>query len=101
MGEIELSDAISALRGQLTKALAEGEGEMIRLAAEKIELELQVAATKSADAKVEIKWWLIEAGGGGAAAKTATQTVKLTLVPKIQTAVGLEPGIFTHVETRD
>lgn len=80
---IELSDFIESLRGELIAAMERGAGQDLRFVADKVELELKVAAEtgEKADGKVGFKVFGIGAdvGATGSQSSSVIQTVKLTL----------------------
>ena len=48
-----------------------------------VELTLQVAVTSAGKGSAGVKWWLIELGGEVSRESVVTQTVKVTLEPKM------------------
>ncbi|UGQ60515.1 hypothetical protein LSF60_23555 (plasmid) [Rhodococcus pyridinivorans] len=78
---IELASVIRALRAELQTAMEEGEDSGIRFQAGPIELELSVEIQNSAEAKAGVKFWVVEAGGGGSSSNTRAQRVTVTLTP--------------------
>lgn len=85
-GMVRLSDALIALREELLKAQAEGQGNDRRLRfriPEPVELEFQVAVTKDSEGSAGIRWWLVSLGGKTSREDTATHTVRLKLDPVI------------------
>lgn len=81
MSEIGLADAIRELRQELTRAIAEGEGESLRFKPGPIELELQLEIGREGGGSAEIKWFVVSASGEGKVTRASTHTVKLTLEP--------------------
>jgi len=81
MTEIGLADAIRELRQELTRAIAEGEGESLRFKPGPIELELQLEIGREGGGNVGIKWFVVSASGEGKVTRASTHTVKLTLEP--------------------
>lgn len=51
---------------------------------ESVELELKVAVTKTAGTDAKAKFWVLELGAKGEYKTDETQTVKLTLKPKLR-----------------
>jgi hypothetical protein len=85
-GVVGLSDALIALRGELLKAQAEGQGNERKLRfriPEPIELEFQAAVTKDFEGNAGIRWWLVTLGGKASRSDLATHTVRLKLSPVI------------------
>lgn len=80
--DIELGDAVAAVRDQLLDAVARGAGEDVRFAVGPIELSFEVELRVDAKAKGGFKAWVVtgdvEAGGS----RGRKQTVKVTLAPK-------------------
>lgn len=83
---IELSEMIGQLRGELTKAMAEGEGKDLRFALGPVELELSVSVQRDVAANGRVKFWVVELGADAKAGGHDVQTVRLTLEPR-RTAV--------------
>jgi len=85
-GVVGLSDALIALREELLKAQAEGQGNRRKLRfriPEPIELEFQAAVTKDFEGNTGIKWWLVSLGGKASRGDVTTHTVRLKLSPVI------------------
>ncbi|RPF21460.1 trypco2 family protein [Myceligenerans xiligouense] len=83
MGQIELAKAIEALRSELEAARSAGDGKGLRFEVGSVDLELQAAVTAEGGGSAGIKWWLLEGGAEASASRATTQTVKLSLTPKI------------------
>jgi len=81
-GAIELSKVVEELRAELIAAAEEGEEEELRFAVEAVEIELQVAVTREAEAGAKAKFWVLEAGAKGKLADSRTQRVTLKLAPR-------------------
>ncbi|MDI2124651.1 hypothetical protein QI554_00690 [Yinghuangia seranimata] len=77
----ELGDAIGAIRQELQRAMADGDGQQLRFRAGPVELEFTVEVTLegSAGTKVRVLPWSVEAKGGVTAARS--NRVKITLQP--------------------
>jgi hypothetical protein len=82
-GVVSLSAAIGALRDELTSAWWDGLNQVVRFKPAPVELTLQVAVTSAAKGSAGVKWWLIELGGELSRQSVVTQTVKVTLEPKM------------------
>ncbi|TDO45616.1 hypothetical protein EV651_1285 [Kribbella sp. VKM Ac-2571] len=82
-GGVPLAAAVEALRIELTQAFAAGKGKSLRFVPAPVELTLQVAMTTAGSVKAGVRWWLISAGGEASRQSVATQTVKLTLDPRL------------------
>ena len=85
---VPVAAAIEALRSELERALTAAQGRELRFEATSIELSLQAAVTVSGGAHAGVKWWLIDAGVEGSRESATTQTITLTLAPKVVTADG-------------
>jgi hypothetical protein len=81
--EIELADAVAAVRDELLEAAWRGVGQEVAFAVGPIELEFAVELRADAKAKAGFKAWVlasaeVEAGVG----RASTHRVKVTLTPK-------------------
>ncbi|MGF6886359.1 hypothetical protein ABIA39_000326 [Nocardia sp. GAS34] len=80
--DIELGDAVTALRDELLAATARGADEDMRFVVGPIELSFEVELRADAKAKTGFKAWVVtgdvEAGGS----RTRKQRVSITLTPK-------------------
>jgi Trypsin-co-occurring domain 2 len=74
---LKITEAVAALRAELTEAILAGEGEEIRFEVGEIELAFEVAVERSA--KGGINFWVVEVGGSGSS--TETHTVRIPLKP--------------------
>lgn len=79
MSQVTLSEALSALRSQLTQALSEGEGEIVGLKVNNIELELELGLTKGVEGEAGVKWWVIQLGTQAKSESQQSHRVKLML----------------------
>jgi hypothetical protein len=79
-----LSDAIEALRAELSASVARGTGKPIQFELEPVELTVQAVVTKAGEAG--LSWKILKAGVSRQRADT--HTVKLTLRPVWQTQDG-------------
>lgn len=80
-GGVGLSEAIEALREELTTAMTSGATSIMRFKAGPVELTVEAALTKNFGGKTGIKWWLVEASAEASLQSVVTQTLKLTLQP--------------------
>ena len=85
---VPLSEAIEMLRSELQKASELGEGHSVRFDVPEVTVALSVVATKGADGKAGLHWWVIDAGGSAKWSTQQTQTLTLTLRPKQVTDSG-------------
>jgi hypothetical protein len=67
----------------LTQAWWDGQHRSVRFKPSPVELTLQVAVTTAGTGRTGVRWWLIELGGEVSRQSVATQTVKVTLEPKM------------------
>jgi hypothetical protein len=87
-GVVPLATALEALRAELKGAYTAAQGDSLRFEPSPVELTLQVAVTAGGKANAGVKWWLISAGGEVSREKITTQTVRLTLQPRLFDADG-------------
>ncbi|MET9445312.1 trypco2 family protein [Streptomyces sp. NPDC006610] len=80
---IELSDMIRELRSQLAASLADGAGEAVRFEVGPVEIEATVAVGREAGANARVRLWVVDAGADGKYTHAQTQTVRVTLTPKV------------------
>lgn len=78
---VKLAEMISALREQLIQAQDEGLDSPIRFNVAESEVEIQFTVTKEAEGKAGIRFWVVEAGGGGSVASESVQKMRLKLLP--------------------
>ncbi|MEU1482563.1 trypco2 family protein [Streptomyces sp. NPDC005752] len=76
---IELAELLASLRSEISRARLDADGKDVRFRINSIDLELQVAVEKSAEAKAGVRFWVVSLGGGGSAKSAQTHTVKLSL----------------------
>lgn len=80
-GWVELSDAIKALRRELTAAWWDGKHQRIRFRAEPVELTVQVGVTRAGKGAAGVKWHILALGGERSRETAVTQELKLRLAP--------------------
>lgn len=90
-GAVPLSTAIAALRGELTRAWWDGRHQSVRFKPAPVELTLQVAVTSAGKGSAGVRWWLIELGGEVSRESVVTQTVKVTLEPRMFVGEDAQP----------
>jgi Trypsin-co-occurring domain 2 len=78
LGLVEL---VRALRRELRQAAEEGAPDDPRFEVGPIDLDLQVAVTKSGKGEAGIKFWVLTASAGGSREHVATQRLHLRLTP--------------------
>ncbi|MET9376274.1 trypco2 family protein [Streptomyces sp. NPDC002992] len=91
--DIELADLLASLRSEIGRAQLDAAGQDVRFRINSIDLELQVAVEKSAEAKAGVRFWVVSLGGGGSTKAARTHTIKLSL--------GAETGAGDPVLTGD
>ena len=89
--EIELADAVAALRDELLEAAARGSDQDISFTVGAIELEFAVELRVDARVKGGFKAWLVSAGADAGAARDRTHRVKLSLVPGEEVLISGSP----------
>ncbi|MCO5993911.1 trypco2 family protein [Actinoallomurus rhizosphaericola] len=77
--EIELAQLLTALRSEIDRARISALDQDVRFRINSIDLELQVAVEKSAEANAGVKFWVISIGGKAAAKSVGTHIVRLSL----------------------
>lgn len=82
-GAVPLAEAIEALRNELTKAWYDSQHSTLRFKPSPVELTLQVAVTSAGEGSAGVKWWLIELGGTVSRESMVTQTLKVSLEPRM------------------
>ena len=80
--EIELADAVAALRDELLVAAGRGAGEQIAFTVGSIELEFAVELRADAKAKAGFKAWVVSVEAETSAARTRTHRVTITVTPR-------------------
>ncbi|MFJ8645856.1 trypco2 family protein [Streptomyces sp. NPDC093546] len=86
--DIELTEAVRALRDELAAAAVAADGERIRFEVDDITLEFEVELRRDAKAKAGFKAWVVSGDLEGSAGKRRTQRVSLTLKAKDVTTGG-------------
>ncbi|MEV0173213.1 trypco2 family protein [Streptomyces sp. NPDC050803] len=92
--EVELADAIEALRDSLERARSRGRGRAIRFDVSSVELNLSVAVTRQGRGSVGVRWHVLSAGGERSRQAETVQSLTLQLEPVVVDADGtpLPPG---------
>lgn len=81
---VPLAGAVEALRAELETAISAGRQSPLELELTSIEVDLQVAVTTERSGKAGVKWWILEAGGEAKGGRSTTQTLRLSLTPRIR-----------------
>ncbi|MEU8525748.1 MULTISPECIES: trypco2 family protein [Streptomyces] len=83
--DIELADLLKSLRSEIGRARLDAAGQDVRFRIDSIDLELQVAVEKSAEANAGMKFWVVSLGAKGTAKAAETHTVRLSLAAETAT----------------
>jgi len=76
-----LADTIAAVRRELASAQAEGDGQAIQFRAGPVELEFEVAVTRTGGGQAGVQLWVLTLGAKGELGHASTQRIKVTLQP--------------------
>ena len=76
-----LADTIAAVRRELSLAQAAGQGQSIQFRTGPVELEFEVAVTRTGGGQAGVQLWVLTLGGKGELAHATTQRIKVTLQP--------------------
>ena len=76
-----LADTIAAVRRELSEVQAAGQGESVQFRTGPVELEFEVAVTRSGGGQAGVQLWVLTLGGKGGLAQASTQRIKVTLQP--------------------
>lgn len=79
--EIDLADAIDALRTSLEEAAERGKGRAVRFKVCDAKLTVQTVIRREHEGSGRIRWLLVEAGAGATTSSDVTQTLVITLSP--------------------
>ncbi|MFE0458468.1 trypco2 family protein [Kitasatospora sp. NPDC058965] len=80
--EIELAEAVAAIRRQLATAAEQAADERLQFEVGPVELEFSVEVRRDATAGGKVRAWVLSAEAGASAGRTATHRVSLTLTPR-------------------
>ena len=81
-GELaSLADTIAAVRRELSVAQAAGQGQPVQFRTGPVELEFEVAVTRTGGGQAGVQLWVLTLGGKGELGHASTQRVKITLQP--------------------
>lgn len=80
--EIELADAVAAVRDELLEAAARGAGRELEFKVGPVELEFAVELRADAKVKAGFKAWVVSGDLEASAARARTHRVKLVLTPQ-------------------
>jgi Trypsin-co-occurring domain 2 len=76
-----LADTIAAVRRELGGAQAAGEGQPVQFRTGPVELEFEVAVTRSGGGQAGVQLWVLTLGGKAELGHASTQRIKVTLQP--------------------
>ena len=76
-----LADTIAAVRRELSLAQAAGHREPVQFRAGPVELEFEVAVTRTGGGEAGVQLWVLTLGGKGELGQATTQRIKVTLHP--------------------
>ena len=76
-----MADTIAAVRRELSSAQAAGQGEPIQFRTGPVELEFEVAVTRTGGGQAGVQLWVLTLGGKAELANATTQRIKMTLQP--------------------
>jgi hypothetical protein len=76
-----LADTIAAVRRELSAAQAVGQGQPVQFRTGRVELEFEVAVTRTGGGQAGVQLWVLTLGGKGELAQATTQRIKVTLQP--------------------
>jgi hypothetical protein len=88
--EIELADAVAAVRDELLKAQTRGAGQAIVFEVGPVEMEFEVELRADANAGGKFRVWAVSAEAGASVSRGRTHRVAFTLTPKRADGGGLE-----------
>jgi len=76
-----LADTIAAVRRELSLAQTAGQEQPVRFRTGPVELEFDVAVTRSGSGQAGVQLWVLTLGGKGELGHATTQRIKVTLQP--------------------
>jgi hypothetical protein len=94
----DLAEAVRVLRDQLSRAVAEGQGEDLRFLMGPVSVEFEVALTREVGVEGGVRFWVVTASGTGTLTRASTHRVSFELRPVVR-----DPGsgALTSVEMGD
>ena len=78
-----LADTITAVRRELSSAQPAGQGQSIQFRTGPVELDFEVAVTRSGGGEAGIQLWVLTLGGKLERGHATTQRIKVTLQPVV------------------
>jgi hypothetical protein len=88
--DVDLADAIEALRDALVKAMWDGENSRVRFRMAPIDLTVHVGVTRAGKGAAGIKWHILAVGGERSREIETMQTLRVRLTPVLFTEDGVE-----------
>jgi hypothetical protein len=82
VADLKLSEMIEALRVELAVAAKAGDGQELRFEVGPIDLEVEIAVTKTTTSNAGVEFWVIKAGADRERVDAVTHRLKITLQPK-------------------
>ena len=79
MAEIELSDAIAAVRTELATAVEQGADAEFQFPVDGVELEFHVAVSWEGQTGGKVRLWVLEWGASGRGVRESAHTVRVSL----------------------
>ena len=76
-----LADTIAAVRRELSLAQAAGQGQPVQFRTGPVELEFEVAVTRTGGGQAGVQLWVLTLGAKGELGHATTQRIKVTLQP--------------------
>ncbi|MFD5780028.1 trypco2 family protein [Streptomyces sp. NPDC126933] len=89
---IELADLLASLRSEIDRARLDADDQEVRFRINSIDLELQVAVERSAEAQAGVRFWVVSLGGKGGVKTGETHVVKLSLTAETKTGDAVLTG---------
>ncbi|MEV0434100.1 trypco2 family protein [Nocardia sp. NPDC050413] len=80
---MSLTEAIASVRSELEEARRGGEGREVQFRVGEVHLDFQVEVARETGAEAGLKVWVVSAGAKAKIADRHTHSVKVTLVPQI------------------
>src|SRR5215472_15462816 len=76
-----LAETIVAVRRELTSAQKAGQGQPVQFRTGPVELEFEVAVTRTGGGQAGVQLWVLTLGGKAELGQATTQRIKVTLQP--------------------
>ena len=76
-----LADTIAAVRRELSSAQTAGQGQPVQFRTGPVELEFEVAVTRTGGGEAGVQLWVLTLGGKLERGQATTQRIKVTLQP--------------------